>query len=466
MNGEGMPPELRECIRNSALMFWYHPDVTRPALWCPDGFLLPLGYAPGEVSATVDEYLARVHPDDLPRMRQRIANLPLAREDIAYEADYRMRRADGLYVWVRTTVSARHRPETPGTVSAFAFSRAIPEEQRLERSRPGPQADALHTVLNEIGQPVVLMSPAGVVVEANEAAVRAMGSRWDGIVGRCCPFLHSPEVPLTAMATFRSAIATATRQRLELERFGVWWHVHLVPIPSASGVVEQVLLVAADVTELKARERERLESERSLMQTLVREVHHRIKNHLQGLVGLLRMHQREGVSTDEVIERAILQVHSIATVHGLLARHSSDGVDLNVIVRETVRLVEQDRPGALRFEVELDDTVTADLEPDDAVAMALVIGELVMNAAKHTARTTDAFVQITLRGRDASTTELLVRNGPARLPAGFSLRGAQGSRGGLDLVQRLLPTDSEVELTDEDGSVVARLSLPRGGHRP
>jgi two-component sensor histidine kinase len=226
-------------------------------------------------------------------------------------------------------------------------------------------------------------------------------------------------------------------------------------------VVEQVLLLAADVTELKALERERLASEHALMLTLVREVHHRIKNHLQGLIGLLRMHQGEGLTADEVIERAILQVHSIATVHGLLARHSSEGVDLNVIVRETVRLIEHDRTQGPRFEVHMEDAVTADLQPDDTVALALVIGELIMNAAKHTTRSPDAHLRIGLHAVDADTTQLSVRNGPAVLPPGFSLESTQGSRGGLDLIQRLLPTGSQLTLDRDGDDVLALLSLRR-----
>lgn len=462
MSEAPFPDGLHDCLQESTLMIWFVPDVARTELWCPNGFLVPLGYAKGEVEPSMHAYLARVHPEDRSVLDRYLQVLQDTTGGFDFELDYRMRRVDGHYVWVRATVSVSPKhPRNP--VCAFGITRVVPETQRLERSRPGPRADPLHAVMNEIGQPVVLMSANGEVVQANQAAARAANSADELAVGDLCPFLHAPGLPQKAMAAFRSVITTASRQRLELERFGCWWDMHLVPIPNASGVVEQVLLLASDVSDLKALERQHLESERALTLTLVREVHHRIKNHLQGLIGLLRMYQGQGLTADEVIERAISQVRSIATVHGLLARHPTEGVDLDVIVRETIALIEQDRPNGLAFRVNVERDVTADLQPDDAVAVALVIGELLMNAAKHTAQVPGAFVDVTLHAVDATTAEIVVRNGPASLPLGFSLSGQQGSRGGLDLIQSLLPSgSSQLQLAAVGNVVTATLALKRG----
>jgi two-component sensor histidine kinase len=49
-----------------------------------------------------------------------------------------------------------------------------------------------------------------------------------------------------------------------------------------------VLLVASDVTEQRAAEQARFEAAISQREMLVKEVHHRIKNNLQGVAGLLQ----------------------------------------------------------------------------------------------------------------------------------------------------------------------------------
>ena len=59
---------------------------------------------------------------------------------------------------------------------------------------------------------------------------------------------------------------------------------------------------------------------------LVQEVHHRIKNHLQGLMGLLKQRKKFGREYADVLDEAITQIESIAIVYGLQSRSSGGGV--------------------------------------------------------------------------------------------------------------------------------------------
>jgi PAS domain S-box-containing protein len=68
-----------------------------------------------------------------------------------------------------------------------------------------------------------------------------------------------------------------------------WVHVHTFPIRNNAGVVYRIGGLARDITRQQEMETDRIRHERAQVQTLVREVHHRIKNHLQG-VGLLDEH--------------------------------------------------------------------------------------------------------------------------------------------------------------------------------
>jgi two-component sensor histidine kinase len=67
----------------------------------------------------------------------------------------------------------------------------------------------------------------------------------------------------------------------------------------------------------KQREAKRLADEAAHRDTLVREVHHRIKNNLQGITGLLRQFAQHHPETAEPINQAIGQVQGIAVIHGL-----------------------------------------------------------------------------------------------------------------------------------------------------
>lgn len=61
---------------------------------------------------------------------------------------------------------------------------------------------------------------------------------------------------------------------------------------------------------------------------LIREVHHRIKNNLQIVVGLLRRDAARHPETGPLLESAISQVQAIAEVHGLHGRVTQSGVML------------------------------------------------------------------------------------------------------------------------------------------
>src|SRR5262249_45484831 len=106
-----------------------------------------------------------------------------------------------------------------------------------------------------------------------------------------------------------------------------------------------LLFVAASWrAELKRQVRpraERLASLQAQRNALIGEAHHRIKNHLQGLVGLIETHKRAADDPALVARLAGLHGHVIALVgvHGLQARDCAHRVTLQDLVREQAQIV-------------------------------------------------------------------------------------------------------------------------------
>ena len=95
--------------------------------------------------------------------------------------------------------------------------------------------------------------------------------------------------------------------------------IRLNPVRMEDGAI-RVFGVADDATEREAAERQRMEEVVKQRDILVREVHHRIKNNLQGVAGLI---QQAAVARPEVasaLEEAAAQIQAIAQVHGLQIR--------------------------------------------------------------------------------------------------------------------------------------------------
>src|SRR5204862_6140161 len=79
----------------------------------------------------------------------------------------------------------------------------------------------------------------------------------------------------------------------------------------------QLLMVATDVTEQRAAQQARLEAALAQRDMLVQEVHHRIKNNLQGVAGLLQQIAQRKPEVAGAIDEVVGQVQAIAQVYGL-----------------------------------------------------------------------------------------------------------------------------------------------------
>jgi two-component sensor histidine kinase len=218
----------------------------------------------------------------------------------------------------------------------------------------------------------------------------------------------------------------------------------------------RVFGVADDVTEREAAERQRMEEVVKQRDILVREVHHRIKNNLQGVAGLI---QQAAVARPEVagaLEEAAAQIQAIAQVHGLQIRATGTLPVLGVAQGIFQNLASM-FGAEIRFEPPPPDLWRYGLPENEAVPLALVINELGTNAIKHRGSRTDAIgVRVTAR---PDGMDFVIENPGSHRP-GFSLAEIPAGVSGLGLVKALLPRRGARLALDATGGVVqARLQL-------
>ena len=307
----------------------------------------------------------------------------------------------------------------------------------------------------------------GVVVErvfqeVNEAMTRITGYAEEELIGRSARMLYPTQ------AEFDQAGSEKYRQIREqgIGSVETRWQrkdgaVIDVALRSSPIVLDDpgkgVAFTALDITRTKRAEQERLAHEAAQRNALVREVHHRIKNNLQGVIGLLRQHMAEHPGTRAVMESAIAQINTIAVVHGLQGRMQQGELRLRELLVEVATAAAS--LALLPHRPPLEDTLEGEiwLENGTAVSIALILNELIHNAIKH--GRPGAGPSITLSGRDGLARVRIV-NGGGPLPAGFDLATGRGCGTGMDLVRTLLPRrGATLSLTEADGRVVTELSL-------
>ena len=232
-------------------------------------------------------------------------------------------------------------------------------------------------------------------------------------------------------------------------------NVRLSPVRMEDGAI-RVFGIADDVTERTRAEQQKMEQIVKQRDVLVREVHHRIKNNLQGVAGLLQQTADARPDVADILSEAATQIHAIAQVHGLQIR-SSGTLPVLGVAQGIFSTLSNMFGVEVRFEPPPPDLWRFGLPENEAVPLALVINELGTNAIKHRATRQDGImVKVTTR---PDGMELAIEN-PGALKDGFDLAQISASVSGLGLVKALLPRRGARLVVERTGAVVStRLQL-------
>lgn len=191
---------------------------------------------------------------------------------------------------------------------------------------------------------------------------------------------------------------------------------------------------------------------------LVREVHHRIKNNLQAVVGILRRQLGAHPELAGPLETAISQVNTMAIVHGVQGRLPNEAVRLIDLLAGIGVAAENavDRAVVLPPLAGLSDL---ELAVEETVPIAMVLNELLLNALRH-GRVGPSVVPVQMRvARFDQGVTVQIEN--AFEDSGGPLAQPEQSAGGMKLVQALLPVHGATLswLRTEPGVMVAELVL-------
>ena len=201
--------------------------------------------------------------------------------------------------------------------------------------------------------------------------------------------------------------------------------------------------IALDNARLYQLERERGEQ----LAIAIQEVHHRVKNSLQGVSALLEMQlpYDSDVVPAETVRESLNQIKTIALVYDLLARDQPIGkVDAGRVLSKLVELL-----CAGMKTTEQNDPIRAQTEQvwiptKAATALALAVNELVSNAYKHSRKANrkdtghDAAIEVSLTKQNDEVHVSVQDVGPGFPPDFDPLRYANI---GLELVDTLVRHD-------------------------
>jgi PAS domain S-box-containing protein len=303
----------------------------------------------------------------------------------------------------------------------------------------------------ECQEGMVVTDAQRVILQVNQAFIQMTGFGRDEVVGRQGDVLKS----LRHDSQFDAALWS------EVHSLGGWqgqfWHRHqsrpdfpvqatVTAVTDSVGTITHYVFTLVDASDQLQREAQRLYDERRHREALVREVHHRIKNNLQGIVGLLRQFEHSAFDSrtvfDHLLTQAISQVQSIAVIHGLQGANANEQVNIQALVSAIAQALQSLRQTPVVVQIPPDWPAWTLAEPE-AVPIALVLNELILNAMKHS---TPAQQDIHIALSHDGTQLCIGIVNPGRLdPVATS---APQAHLGMDLVASLMPRQG-AQLTQE-----------------
>jgi PAS domain S-box-containing protein len=225
---------------------------------------------------------------------------------------------------------------------------------------------------------------------------------------------------------------------LELKRKDgqiIWAEVNEAPIVKDG----ETILITGSLTDITDQKRAQNAIRDSLKEkeTLLSEIHHRVKNNLAVVASMMQMQAH--ITDDETLSLnlidSVLRIKSIANIHEHLYQ-SKSFVDINF--SENVKALVSNILDTLQLNADIDLSFSCEdvlLNVNQAIPCSLIVNEVITNSIKH------AFInrdhgEITIQlSQNGDQINLKIMDNGVGLPSGFSIESTQSL--GLQLIRTL-----------------------------
>lgn len=259
--------------------------------------------------------------------------------------------------------------------------------------------------------------------------------------------IHFPLID-TVMKTKKPAYGEKVSGGMTLSGWGM-------PILSGGKVARTVLLIS-DVTAVREKEKQIL-----VKDSVIREIHHRVKNSLNTIAGMLRLQARrsENEETRSALKTAVNRIAGIARIHDILAGQSGDRIDWNLLLDKMCKL-SVDSLATCRIELIREKTEKpCIILSEKALPLAIASNELIHNAIEHGFKGLEQGQLLVGTETEGDEIHIYIKNNGIPLPPSFNQKT-------FDLGLQIVRTLVEIEmggvfaLKNENDLVAAHIRCP------
>ena len=446
---------LDNILINMDVGLWQWDVNTNEIQWSEQVAKL-FGYAGNINSFNYQHFLQTIHPDDRQAVEDAVQNS--LDHGHNYEIEHRVVWPDESIHWLQESGNVLY--DQHGTpVRMVGMVKDVTRHKVTELALN--ESDGKYREFMEYaGDPIIIGDKNGRIIDANKRAEEYFGYTHNELLQMTAYEIHPEE----DHANLKAALH-------ELDENGKSLYDHLIrhkdgSISHAEVTATRInymgeevgVAIFRDTTARINAEEKRLSETKKQRDTLVREVHHRIKNNLQGVAGLLRQHASKKPELKDILDGIVGQIKSMAVMHGLFGRNASSDIILCELIVAICNEVGSLTGTKVTPNVCIEVLQPVQVSITEAVPIALILNELIFNAIKHNGENIDP-VKVTVVF-DGGTAHVNIVNLDAQLPNGFDLNKGQGLGTGLSLVRSLMPNNGCIlKLESQNPGVVAELIL-------
>ena len=373
---------LNEAQRIAHVGTWGWDISTNVLNWSDELFRI-YGFEPGSIAPDYDLVLAQMHPESKDEFMNAID--AALKEDRHFEMDYRFFKKDGT-VAVLHTLGKVFRDASGAPVRMQGIVQDITARWRAEEALRGSE-EKLRTFFESANDAIFMLDLEGNFIDVNKAAHERLGYSREEMLSMNLAHLDSPDFAAKVPERIRQVV---TQGQVVFEAAHMRKDGSVMPVEVNSRAIDlrgkQVIFsVIRDITERKAADG-KINSALAEKETLLKEIHHRVKNNLQIVSSMLHL-QSGYIKGDEakgLFEESKKRIDAMSLIHEKLYRSKDlarvdfreyvDGLICNL---SALSAEDYDR---IEMRAEIEGVI---LDVDNSIPCGLIINELITNALRH-----------------------------------------------------------------------------------
>ncbi len=317
------------------------------------------------------------------------------------------------------------------------------KERKLTEAALRDSEEKYRDLIDYSNSIILRMNNKGVITYINDYALNFFGYSldeilWKSVIGTIVPVADKAgrnlEVMINEIILNPELYERNENENIRKDGSSAWIVWSNRGIPDENGMCSEILCIGTDITERRLAEIEvkKLLREKEI---LLHEVHHRIKNNMNTIAGLLYLHAAsiEDEAASSALKDAHNRVLSMMLIYDKLFRSNDfNSISTAGYLPDLINGIISTFPdsGNVRIETEIDDCL---MGSNALVPVGIIINELITNAYKYAfPGITDGLLRIAFRNKGDNLFEIIVSDNGKGLPESIVIGESTGF--GLNLV--------------------------------